>query len=150
MAPSRTSKPWKMPASGLMYPCRTGSTKHPCTGPPSSPDFATQDRYLCPAGQPLHRFRTEYQAEKVEYRADAATCNTCPLKAQCTDSQRGDNCIAPFMRTTSNEYRATSRWLPTRRLYASARCGLNPYSLKPADWHGLRRFRLRLHGPRQL
>ena len=46
--------------------------------------IAERDRYLCPQGQPLLPFRREYTAQKVEYRADAAPCNACPLKAQGT------------------------------------------------------------------
>jgi len=61
--------------------------KTPYYGPSKFIYDAAQDLYVCPAGQPLRRFRTEYQAEKVEYRADAATCNACPLKAQCTESR---------------------------------------------------------------
>src|SRR5262249_38993749 len=34
---------------------------------------AAPDRYICPAGQPLHLARMEYKAEKAEYRVDAAT-----------------------------------------------------------------------------
>ena len=35
--------------------------------------------YLCPQGQLLRPFRMEQKAEKVEYRADATTCNaSCP------------------------------------------------------------------------
>src|SRR5256886_4273579 len=59
----------------------------PLYGPSKFTYDAAHDRYVCPAGQPLRRYRTEYQAEKVEYRANAATCNACPLKAQCTESQ---------------------------------------------------------------
>ena len=49
----------------------------------------SQDHFICPQGQLLRPFRREYKAEKVEYRADAATCNACPLKAQCTPSKSG-------------------------------------------------------------
>lgn len=45
---------------------------------------AVHDCSICPTGQPLHLSRMEYKAEKAEYQADAATCNACPLKAECT------------------------------------------------------------------
>src|SRR6266568_1719662 len=61
----------------------------PFFGPSKFTYDAAQDVYVCPQGQPLRPFRTEQKAEKVEYRADAATCNACPLKAQCTSSEQG-------------------------------------------------------------
>src|SRR5215204_4823305 len=44
------------------------------------------DAYRCPQGQFLRRRKTKYTEEKLLYRADAATCNTCPVKAACTAS----------------------------------------------------------------
>jgi hypothetical protein len=86
---------------------------------------AAHDLYVCPSGQPLRRFRNEYQAEKVEYRADAATCNGCPLKAQCTESQQGRQLHR--MRATSNGCRTTTRQEPTRKLCARGKSGSNPF-----------------------
>ncbi len=78
-----------MPAFVLTSPYRTGITRRLTQDPPNSADFAVHDRSSCPQGQPLRPFRREGKAEKVEYRADAATCNACPLKAQCTPSDQG-------------------------------------------------------------
>jgi hypothetical protein len=50
---------------------------------------AMQDAYVCPQGMLLHSVRREYKAEKVEYRAAAAICNACPMKAACTPSDQG-------------------------------------------------------------
>jgi hypothetical protein len=50
---------------------------------------AGSDVYVCPEGAPLHPYRRELKAEKVEYRAEAAICNTCPRKADCTPSNQG-------------------------------------------------------------
>jgi len=48
-----------------------------------------QDVWHCPAGQDLARVATDWQAKVVQYRAPAARCNCCPLKANCTDSNDG-------------------------------------------------------------
>lgn len=48
-----------------------------------------QDVWHCPAGQDLARAATDWQAKVVQYRAPAACCNCCPLKANCTDSNDG-------------------------------------------------------------
>ncbi len=51
----------------------------PFFGPSKFSYDAALDLYICPQGQSLRPFHTEYKAEKVEYRADAATCNACLL-----------------------------------------------------------------------
>jgi hypothetical protein len=48
-----------------------------------------RDEYRCPEGQVLRRRKAKYTDGVVVYRADAATCNACPLKAACTASNRG-------------------------------------------------------------
>jgi hypothetical protein len=59
-----------------------------------------RDVYMCPnnALLPLH---THAYTERVKrYQADAATCNACPLKAQCTTSDQG----RVFKRSFDEEY----------------------------------------------
>src|SRR5947199_4630442 len=63
--------------------------QRPYYGPAQFTYDATHDLYICPQGQPLHLSRMEYTAQKAAYSADAATCNACPLKAQCTPSDHG-------------------------------------------------------------
>src|SRR5215210_3513910 len=43
-----------------------------------------RDEFRCPEGQALRRRKAKYTEGVVVNRADAATCNTCPLKAACT------------------------------------------------------------------
>jgi len=50
---------------------------------------AERDVYACPEGTLLHPYRRELKAEKVEYRAEAAICNGCPRKGECTPSEQG-------------------------------------------------------------
>jgi hypothetical protein len=50
---------------------------------------AAHDAYHCPAGHALRRERIKHTEGVIIYRADAATCNACPLKAKCTESNRG-------------------------------------------------------------
>jgi transposase len=63
--------------------------QRPYFGPGQFIYDAERDVYVCPQGQPLRRYHVEYTAQKVEYRGDPATCNACPLKAQCTPSDHG-------------------------------------------------------------
>jgi hypothetical protein len=118
--------------------------KTPLYGPSKFTYDAVQDRYICPHGQPLRRFRTEYQAEKVEYRADAATCNACPLKAQCTESQQGRQLHRYFHAhylERVKEYHQTPAY---QKAINKRKVWVEPLFAEAKDWHGLRRFRLRL------
>jgi len=48
-----------------------------------------QDVYTCPHGALLRLEKHRYTERTKEYRADAATCNACSLKAHCTASEHG-------------------------------------------------------------
>jgi Transposase DDE domain len=55
-----------------------------------------QDSYSCPNGATV-RLKTHVHAERVKrYRADAATCNACSLKPNCTTSMHGRILIRSF------------------------------------------------------
>jgi hypothetical protein len=47
------------------------------------------DAWECPEGERLHRLETDVQQRLVRYRARAHVCNSCPRKADCTDSETG-------------------------------------------------------------
>jgi transposase len=49
---------------------------------------AARDGYRCPASHLLARERIKHTEGVIVYRADAATCNACPHKAECTESSR--------------------------------------------------------------
>jgi hypothetical protein len=48
-----------------------------------------RDEHRCPQGQPLRRYTARYGDPTIAYRADAASCDACPVKAACTPSQQG-------------------------------------------------------------
>jgi hypothetical protein len=47
------------------------------------------DQYICPNRAIVAWERHDYENQTHHYRADAATCNACPLKPKCTTSQEG-------------------------------------------------------------
>lgn len=57
---------------------------------------AGHDNWQCPEGEAL--WPHEYDREKrlVRYRAKATVCNACPIKAKCTDSDRGREVVRPI------------------------------------------------------
>jgi len=47
------------------------------------------DHWECPQGTRLERAEIDNELRVIRYRAPAHTCNGCPIKAQCTDSDSG-------------------------------------------------------------
>ena len=102
---------------------------------------AIQDRSICPNGHPLHLTRMEYQAEKAEYQADAATCNACPRDLRnALPVHTGGRSIVPFTRTILNESKAMIKPKPTRKPCASGKCGSNPFLERPKSGMGCGAF----------
>jgi transposase len=104
---------------------------------------AEADVYRCPQGQSLPRRKTKYTEEEVLYRAEAATCNTCPVKASCTASDRGRIVHRSFYEAyleTVRGYHATEAY---RKAMRKRQVWVEPLFAEAKDWHGLRRLRLR-------
>jgi hypothetical protein len=51
--------------------------------------FRELDYFECPAGHRLIQLTTDHQQGTALYRAEAAACNSCSLKLNCTDSEYG-------------------------------------------------------------
>jgi hypothetical protein len=54
------------------------------------------DHWECPQGARLERAEIDNELRVIRYRAPAHTCNGCPLKAQCTDSDSGRELSVPL------------------------------------------------------
>jgi transposase len=104
---------------------------------------AVRDTYRCPAGHPLDRERVKPTEGVIVYRADAASCNACPLKAQCTESSRG----RILQRSLYADYLDTVRGYHATEAYKKAmrkrQVWIEPLFAEAKVWHGLRRFRRR-------
>ena len=102
-----------------------------------------QDVYRCPQDQVLPRLAVKYTLDRVEYRASAAVCNACPVKAACTDSNQGRLVSRPF----ATLYLDRVRGYHTTEAYAKAmrkrQVWVEPLFGEAKQWHGLRQFRLR-------
>ncbi len=104
---------------------------------------AAQDVYLCPQGTILRRRTAKYTERTIEYQANAAECNACPLKAQCTGSDRG----RILHRSFDEEYIDRVRGYHTTEEYKKAmrkrKVWIEPLFGEAKQWHGMRQFRLR-------
>jgi transposase len=101
------------------------------------------DAYSCPAGHSLRRERVKHTEGVIVYRADAATCNACPLKAECTESSRGRiihrSLYADYLERVRG-YHATEAYKKAMR---KRQVWVEPLFAEAKLWHGLRRFRRR-------
>jgi hypothetical protein len=104
---------------------------------------AEQDRFRCPQGHPLRRHSAHSDTDVVSYRAEAAICNACPVKAACTTSDHGRLVHRSFHAgylDRVRDYHATEAYARAMR---KRQVWIEPLFGEAKDWHGLRRFRLR-------
>lgn len=104
---------------------------------------AQRDEYRCPQGQPLPRRTTKYTEDKVLYRANAATCNACPVKAECTASDHGRMVHRSFCADYLEKVRGYHTTEAYKKAMRKRQVWVEPLFAEAKDWHGLRRLRLR-------
>ncbi len=102
-----------------------------------------QDTYTCPNGAVLRLKKSRYTERTKEYRADAATCNACPLKEHCTDSERGRSLRRSFDEEYLERVRAYHTTEPYQKAMRKRSVWVEPLFAEGKDWHGMRCFRLR-------
>jgi hypothetical protein len=93
--------------------------------------------------QALRPFRRELKAEKVEYRADPATCNACPVKAQCTESDHGRQLHRSFYADYVERVKGYHQTFAYQKAMNKRKVWVEPLFAEAKEWHGMRRFRLR-------
>jgi transposase len=104
---------------------------------------AGSDVYVCPEGTPLHPYRRELKAEKVEYRAEAAICNACPMKADCTPSNQGRQVHRSFHAPSLERVRGYHETEGYQKAMRKRKVWIEPLFGEGKQWHGMRQFRLR-------
>ncbi|HEV2125850.1 MAG TPA: IS1182 family transposase [Chloroflexota bacterium] len=102
-----------------------------------------QDAYRCPQGQPLQRWKTVHTEEEVRYRAAAATCNACAVKAACTASNHGRQITRSFYADYLDRVRAYHETAAYQKAMRKRSVWVEPLFGEAKQWHGLRQFRLR-------
>jgi len=117
--------------------------KTPYYGPAQFTYDAVHDQYCCPQGQLLFPFHREEQAQLVEYRAVAGTCNACPLKLHCTPSKRGRHLHRSFFADYQERVKGYHQTYAYQKAMNKRKVWVEPLFAEAKDWHGMRRFRLR-------
>ena len=112
-------------------------------GPAQFTYDAVHDQYRCPQGQLLLPTHREEQAQLVEYRAAAGTCNACPLKPHCTPNKRGRHVHRSFFADYQERVKGYHQTDAYQRAMDKRKVWVEPLFAEAKDWHGMRRFRLR-------
>ncbi len=105
---------------------------------------AERDIYMCPAGKELRLDRPHSTERQLRYRARARDCNHCPLKAKCTTSQQGRSLCRSVDEEVLDRVRAYSKTEAYKKAYRKRSVWVEPLFAEGKQWHGMRRFRLRL------
>jgi hypothetical protein len=71
-------------------------------------------------------------------------CNHCPLKAQCTTSKQGRTLCRSVEEEYSDRVRGYHETEDYKKAYRKRSVWVEPLCAEGKDWHGMRRFRLRL------
>ncbi|HEU5430341.1 MAG TPA: transposase, partial [Thermomicrobiales bacterium] len=102
-----------------------------------------RDVYRCPQGQILPRRKTKHTEDTVAYQADAATCNACPVKVQCTASDHGRIVHRSLYEECLDKVRSYHATEPYQKAMRKRQVWVEPLFAEAKTWHGLRRLRLR-------
>jgi IS5 family transposase len=102
-----------------------------------------KDQYRCPEGQVLSPIYQSPQTQEVRYRAEAAICNICPVKAQCTSSQSGRSVSRSSSVDEMERVKAYEQTLSYQKALRKRQVWVEPLFGEGKQWHGMSRFRLR-------
>jgi transposase len=104
---------------------------------------AEEDLYRCPKGEPLRLYTHSYTERLSRYRANAESCNACPLKPECTPGGSGRVLMRSFDEELLERVRAYRGSAPYEKALGKRKVWVEPAFGEAKEWHGMRRFRLR-------
>jgi hypothetical protein len=101
------------------------------------------DSYGCPNGETLARKHAKYTEGVIVYQADAAACNACPLKAQCTESATGRMVHRSLYEEYLERVRGYHETPAFEKAMTKRQVWVEPLFAEAKQWHHLDKFRLR-------
>jgi hypothetical protein len=104
---------------------------------------ADLDMYRCPNDEFLWPRKTSYTSGAIVYQADAACCNACPLKPECTEAEHGRTLRRPIESAYLDRVRGYHATEPYQKAMRKRQVWVEPLFGEAKEWHHLRKFRLR-------
>jgi transposase len=104
---------------------------------------AEANHYTCPNGAILRWESDSYVTLTHHYRAEAASCNACPRKAQCTRSKDGRSLRHSFFQAYLERVKGYHQTEEYKKAYQKRKVWVEPLFGEAQQWHGLGRFRVR-------
>jgi Transposase DDE domain/Transposase domain (DUF772) len=102
-----------------------------------------QNLYVCPEGEELQHIGNSYTERAAKYRADAAICNSCALKAKCTSANSGRLLRRSFDERYAERVRAYHETEACKKAMRKRQVWIEPLFGEAKQWHGMGRMRLR-------
>ena len=119
---------------------------HNAPGSFSKKDFRYEEGrnlYVCPEGEELRYIGNSYTERVAKYRADAAICNSCALKAKCTSANSGRLLRRSFDERYVERVRAYHETEACKKAMRKRQVWIEPLFAEAKQWHGMERMRLR-------
>src|SRR5215203_2291096 len=102
-----------------------------------------QDLYQCPAGEILRPKTFRAARNQILYKTEPGTCNSCSLRAQCTDNKRARQLLRHREERYVDRVKIYRGTFAYEKALRKRRVWVEPVFGEAKDWHALRRFRLR-------
>ena len=104
---------------------------------------AGRDAFTCPAGQTLARWVEKPEEQRVQYKARAAVCAACAMRARCTDAKSGRRVDRHDLQDFIDRADAALSKGERRRLMARRKSVMEGSFADAANNHGFKRARWR-------
>ena len=99
--------------------------------------------YQCPAGEVLTPKTIRTARNQVIYKAEPGTCDSCSMRARCTDNKSGRQVLRHLEERYVDRVKSYRGTFAYEKALRKRRVWVEPLFGEAKDWHGLGRFRLR-------
>ena len=103
-----------------------------------------RDIYHCPAGEILAPKTFRSARNQILYKTEPGTCTSCSMRSQCTDNKTGRQLLRHLEERYVDRVKSYRGTFACEKALRKRRVWVEPLFGEAKDWHGLRRFRLRM------
>jgi transposase len=104
---------------------------------------AERDLFICPQDHEISLYKRSNSEQRFVYRANAKTCDACPVKAKCTDSKSGRHLRRSFFQEYLDRAEGYLQTEAYKKAMRKRQVWVEPLFGEGKQWHGMRKFRLR-------